>query len=58
MIGSYHDIGKYSKPFQTYIKAGGGRKVDHSTAGMKELWKVGMIPAAFCVACHHGGLPD
>lgn len=58
VIGSYHDIGKYSKPFQTYIKAGGGRKVDHSTAGMKELWKVGMIPAAFCVAGHHGGLPD
>jgi CRISPR-associated endonuclease/helicase Cas3 len=57
-IGDYHDIGKYSREFQDYIQAGGGRKYDHSTAGTKEFCYAQMIPAAFCVAGHHGGLPD
>lgn len=61
LIGLYHDIGKYSKEFQDYIRAGGGRKVDHSSAGMQELMALKrneLISAAFCVAGHHGGLPD
>lgn len=61
LVGLYHDIGKYSKEFQDYIRAGGGQKVDHSSAGMQELWnrkRRELVAAAFCVAGHHGGLPD
>lgn len=61
LIGRYHDIGKYSKEFQNYIRAGGGKKVDHSSAGMQEIWNMKrreLIAAAFCIAGHHGGLPD
>lgn len=61
LVGLYHDVGKYSKEFQDYIRAGGGRKVDHSSAGMRELMaarKKELMAAAFCVAGHHGGLPD
>ena len=61
LVGLYHDIGKYSKEFQEYIRAGGGRKIDHSSAGMQELMatkRKELIAAAFCVAGHHGGLPD
>ncbi len=61
LVGLYHDVGKYSKEFQDYIRAGGGRKVDHSSAGMQELMakrKKELIAAAFCIAGHHGGLPD
>lgn len=61
LVGLYHDIGKYSQEFQDYIHAGGGQKVDHSSAGMQELMaerKKELIAAAFCVAGHHGGLPD
>lgn len=61
LVGLYHDVGKYSQEFQDYIRAGGGQKVDHSSAGMQELMaerKKELIAAAFCVAGHHGGLPD
>ena len=61
LVGLYHDIGKYSKEFQDYIRAGGGQKVDHSSAGMQELWKLKrreLFAAEFCIAGHHGGLPD
>ena len=53
-IGLYHDIGKYSVGFQNRI-LNDGPKVDHSTAGAKELIK--KLPlGAFCIAGHHGGL--
>lgn len=55
--GLAHDIGKYSEDFQRRIR-GSPLHVDHSTAGAKELWNLGMKPAAMCVAGHHGGLPD
>lgn len=59
LIGLYHDIGKYSTEFQNYLQQGGGRKVDHSTAGALELWKRKISgEGAFCVAGHHAGLPD
>ena len=60
LIGLYHDIGKYSEEFQKYIRSGKNR-VDHSSAGMKEIFslkKRELFPAEFCVAGHHGGLPD
>jgi CRISPR-associated endonuclease/helicase Cas3 len=58
LIGRYHDIGKYSNDFQIYIRNGGGKKVDHSTAGMQEFFKNRMLEAAFCVGGHHAGLPN
>ena len=56
LTGLVHDIGKYSDAFQRRLN--GGPKVDHSTAGALECFKVGQIFAAFAVAGHHGGLPD
>ena len=57
LVGLSHDIGKYSAEFQRRIKENGPR-VDHSTAGAYECAKINQNPAAFCVAGHHGGLPD
>ncbi|WP_029545012.1 CRISPR-associated endonuclease Cas3'' [Selenomonas sp. AB3002] len=37
LMGLYHDVGKYSREFQEYLLQGGGKKVDHSTAGALEL---------------------
>lgn len=56
LAGLAHDIGKYSDAFQRRLR--GGRIVDHSTAGAVECARKGALPAACCVAGHHGGLPD
>lgn len=55
--GMLHDDGKYSDAFQRRIR-GSPESVDHSTAGAQEAAKLGDTAAAFCVAGHHGGLPD
>lgn len=56
--GMAHDIGKYSPEFQNRILRD-GRKVDHSTAGAYELFEhLNAKLLAYCVAGHHGGLPD
>lgn len=55
--GLLHDIGKYSKAFQKRIMENGPR-TDHSTAGAIEAFKLNDIYSAFCIAGHHGGLPD
>lgn len=56
--GMAHDIGKYSPEFQNRILRG-GYKVDHSTAGAYELFEhMNAKLLAYCVAGHHGGLPD
>lgn len=57
VAGKSHDIGKYSVAFQRRVLQG-GTKVDHSTAGAWELFKRRMPLLAYCVAGHHGGLPD
>lgn len=54
--GLLHDIGKYSKEFQNRILHG-GPKVDHSTAGSAVLFDRWPL-LSYCVAGHHGGLPD
>lgn len=54
-IGLYHDIGKYSVGFQNRI-LNNGIKVDHSTAGAKEMIMAKNPIAAFCIAGHHCGL--
>ncbi len=55
--GLAHDIGKYSKEFQRRIKENGA-KCDHSTAGAFELLNLNSPLLPYCVAGHHGGLPD
>ncbi|PIQ98220.1 MAG: CRISPR-associated helicase/endonuclease Cas3 [Nitrospinae bacterium CG11_big_fil_rev_8_21_14_0_20_56_8] len=72
LAGLWHDLGKYSKEFQTYIKSASGYdpeahienrtgRVDHSTAGalhaIDQLGPHGRI-LAYIIAGHHAGLPD
>ncbi|HZJ76629.1 MAG TPA: CRISPR-associated helicase Cas3' [Oscillospiraceae bacterium] len=59
--GLMHDIGKYSNEFQHKIKNNSNSRVDHSTAGAIEANKrVNLFGKlmAYCIAGHHGGLPD
>ena len=56
VLGLAHDIGKYTERFQNRLL--GGPKVDHTTAGAFECFKLGQPYAAFTVAGHHSGLPD
>ena len=57
LAGLLHDIGKYSDAFQRRIR-GENIQVDHSTAGAQEIVKYAPYLLAYCVAGHHGGLPD
>jgi len=65
IAGLTHDIGKYSKEFQARLD-GSGRKVDHATAGAKELTQLFKgVPQeslatllAYCISGHHTGLLD
>ena len=54
LAGLLHDIGKYSCDFQKRL-AGSMARVDHSTAGAKESWRLQQAEVAFVVAGHHGG---
>jgi CRISPR-associated endonuclease/helicase Cas3 len=71
LAGLWHDLGKSSAAFQSYLLAsseGGDAphlsevrgRVDHSTAGAQHAAQLG--PAgrllAYCIAGHHAGLPD
>ena len=56
LIGLAHDIGKCSTDFQKRLN--GGHIVDHASAGALECAKLDAFWAAFCVAGHHGGMPD
>lgn len=65
IAGLLHDIGKYSQEFQARLR-GSKKRVDHATAGAKEIIKrfptkpdsmlAEMI--GFCITGHHSGLPD
>lgn len=69
LMGLWHDLGKYSAEFQAYLRMAGDAdvdsrrgSVDHSTAGaqhaaMRFRSLTGKL-LAYCVAGHHGGLPD
>jgi len=65
VAGLMHDIGKYSLAFQRRLDGAPG-KVDHSTAGAKELIRLFQATPqkplaealAYCIAGHHTGLPD
>lgn len=72
LLGRWHDLGKHSDEFQAYLHAtadpdaaeedGAPQRVDHSTYGAQ--YAVRMVPShagqllAFCIAGHHGHLPD
>lgn len=58
IIGMLHDIGKYSNRFQERINGNEKIKVDHSTCGSQEAFKMKLLMSAFCIAGHHGGIPD
>lgn len=69
--GLLHDVGKFSEKFQHHLETGKGRD-DHATAGarlVKDLWTTRTAPdgtageilstlLAYCIAGHHGGLPE
>ncbi len=70
-LGLWHDLGKYSDEFQNYLRASSGLerlnahietpgRVDHSTYGAQlAASKPGLGRLlAFCIAGHHGGMPD
>lgn len=63
--GILHDLGKFSQEFQNRLN-GSPQKVDHSSAGAKELldryrgeikFPLAML-LAYCIIGHHAGLPD
>lgn len=59
--GLLHDIGKYSREFQNKIINNSNARVDHSTAGAIEINQEFVLMGkllAYCIAGHHGGLPD
>ncbi len=57
--GLLHDLGKYSKEFQSRIRGAGG-KCDHTTVGAKIAYAKSVFGklAAYCIAGHHSGLQD
>lgn len=66
IAGLFHDLGKYSEEFQRRLE--GGPKVDHSTAGAKELQHLLKLKGSsgealaslliYPILGHHAGLPD
>lgn len=60
-----HDLGKYSHEFQKRLE-GDKTRVDHSTAGAKELYQLFKstpyeplaILLAYCITGHHAGIPN
>lgn len=57
--GQLHDLGKGTSAFQQRLF--GGPRVDHSTAGAREIYdkrRPSNIAASYCIAGHHAGLPD
>lgn len=55
--GLLHDIGKYSKEFQNYIRSG-GKKESHAKWGAYMAKMDKRINVAFPIIGHHAGLPN
>ncbi len=70
VAGLWHDLGKYSAEFQEYLRTPAAedeasrarRGPDHATAGAQHAMAQCLRPMgtvlAYCIAGHHGGLPD
>ena len=61
-MGLLHDCGKYQSSWQRRID-GENIQVEHSICGAKEAWNLydkNLLAylMAYCIAGHHGGLPD
>lgn len=59
--GLLHDLGKYRPEFQQYIRqlrAKGDPLTFHKQAGVAKAKESKLIPVAFAVYGHHGGIPD
>jgi CRISPR-associated endonuclease/helicase Cas3 len=64
LAGLLHDLGKYTREFQARLE--GGERVDHATAGAREIMELAKRPNDCCIAeivahaiaGHHAGLPD
>ena len=57
-LGLLHDIGKYQEDFQRRIRGERALRVEHSVCGAMESVKYRLPGADYCIAGHHGGLPD
>ncbi len=72
-LGRWHDLGKYSAEFQSYLRGSSAAdghqaeqadKVDHSTAGAKHALEHDSVhlasrrTLAYCIAGHHAGLTN
>ena len=61
VLGLLHDVGKYQPAFQRRIR-GEAVRVEHSLCGALAAQEKYPMPAslmlAYCIAGHHGGLPD
>lgn len=61
LAGLWHDLGKYSREFQHYIRNEVRGRYDHSTAGAChaiDRFSVSGDLMAYAIAGHHGGMPD
>ena len=61
MLGLLHDIGKYRPEFQDKLIRQSKRRVDHKSVGAKLVWEALGQPGqlmGYCIAGHHGGLPN
>lgn len=64
LAGMLHDLGKYTREFQVRLE--GSERVDHATAGAREIMSLASKPddrcvaeiLAYAIAGHHTGMPD
>ncbi|HUP47811.1 MAG TPA: CRISPR-associated endonuclease Cas3'' [Thermoanaerobaculia bacterium] len=68
--GLWHDLGKYSEAFQSYLRIASSEdphvaetvgRIDHSTAGAQHAASAVEVLGhllAYAISGHHGGLPD
>lgn len=61
ILGRLHDIGKYRQEFQDKLIKQSSRRVDHKGVGARLAWESLGQPGkllTYCIAGHHGGLPN
>lgn len=65
LLGTFHDLGKYSQKFQDYLREKTAKGPDHSTAGAQELVNIFGLenkkkikPLLYAIMGHHSGLPN